>query len=205
MNLALSRSGVKIKQPGLYNLPSTEGCLPRAHGGLRGLASSRRSLHRLCLHDSAPGAPVLRCSIVRDQCPRQPDRPWFYAGLLPLSSPCGIDCRSAFSVRPCFLGLSTWLPSRVTRPRGRRHIPDRNPDISVLEAASFQVTRFVKFTSGAGCADYNPVCEWRSDWSDPDLRTQLQRRARTQLTVLLAPPTALMPAHDLMEEFFVYF
>jgi hypothetical protein len=73
-----------------------------------------------------------------------------------------------------------------------------NSDLSVPEAASFHVTRFAKTISSADCADHNPACGRRSDY---DLRTQLRWHARTQLTVLLTPPTALTPAHGLMAEF----
>jgi hypothetical protein len=58
--------------------------------------------------------------------------------------------------------------------------------------------RLVQITSGDGYADHDPACGRRSDH---DLRTQLRWRARTQLTALLAPPTALMPAHGPTEEF----
>jgi hypothetical protein len=50
---------------------------------------------------------------------------------------------------------------------------------------------FVEITQDECSADHNPACGRRSDY---DLREQLLWHARTQLTVLLTPPTVLTPA-----------
>jgi hypothetical protein len=97
--------------------------------------------------------------------------------------------------RPIFLGMLCSSESRAHVGANSCRTASRISGFP--EAALFHCMRLVKITLGEGYADHAPACGRRSDH---DLRTQLRWRARTQLTVLLAPPTALMPAHAPMEE-----
>jgi hypothetical protein len=88
--------------------------------------------------------------------------------------------------------------TRLIAPRCKRWPPSH----SVHENSARRRRRLAPDWPGlhrGGCyADHDPACGRRSDY---DLREQLRWHARTQLTVLLAPPTVLTPAQDIWDGF----